>query len=194
MSHLWASGYRPVAPVGIGRSPWSCSCTLLIISPFLSTYYYRLNRLSIDARCPVVGLDLLPSLPEDILTPDLVVERITLHLLCLLGLGIEGSLQLPNCMRCVRSHRAITTSSTALNSVTEAGSLPSGWVVLSQTLERYYAPRGLLPRPPWTSVALIPRRCQRPPASEEISRPGVIRLSQRAIANTPVLEDGSSVR
>jgi len=41
---------------------------------------------------------------------------------------------------------------------------------------------------------LIPRRCRRPPASEEISRPGVIRLSQRAIANTPVLEDGSSVR
>ena len=31
-------------------------------------------------------------------------------------------------------------------------------------------------------------------ASEEISRPGVIRLSDDAIANTPVLEDGSSVR
>ena len=162
--------------------------------PFVSICYYRLNRLPIDARCPFVGLDLLPGLPEDILTPDLVVERIKLHLLCLLGLGIEGSLQLPNCMRCVRSHRAITTSSTALNSVTEAGSLPSGWVVLSQTLERYYAPRGLLPRPTWTSVALIPRRCRRPPASEEISRPRVIRLSQRALANTPVLEDGSSVR
>src|SRR5918912_3829064 len=97
-------------------------------------------------------------------------------------------------MRCVRSHTAITTSSTALNSVTEAGFLPSGWVVLSQTLQRYYEPRGLLPRPPWTSVTLILRRCRRPPASEEISRPGVIRLSQRAIANTPVLEDGSPVR
>jgi len=101
---------------------------------------------------------------------------------------------LPNRFCCVGSHTAITTSSTALNSVPEAGSLPSGWVVLSQPFERYYEPRGLLPRPTRTSVALIPRCCQWPPASEEISRPGVIRLSQRAIANTPVLEDGSLVR
>src|SRR5262249_61626950 len=110
------------------------------------------------------------------------------------GLGTEGPLKLPNCLRFVGSHTPITTSSTALNSVTEAGSLPSGWVVLSQTLKRYYEPRGLLLRPPWTSVALIPRRCQRPPASKEISRPWSIRLSQRAIANTPVLDDGSLVR
>jgi hypothetical protein len=97
-------------------------------------------------------------------------------------------------MRWVRSHRASTTSSTALHSVTDAGSLPSGWVVLSQTLERYYEPRGLLPRPTWTSLTLIPRRCRRPPASEEISRTGGIRLSQRAIVTPPVRADGSSVR
>src|SRR5262249_15858628 len=88
--------------------------------PLLSTCYDRLNRLPIDAGCPVVGLDLLPRLPEDILTPHLVIERIKCDLLSLFGLGIEGPLQLPNCVCCVGSHTAITTSSTALNSVTEA--------------------------------------------------------------------------
>src|SRR5262252_8970128 len=97
----------------------------------------------------------------------------SVDVLLLTGAGGGGENLLPTCVLC---HVSRCT-----------GSLPSGWVVLSQTLERYYEPRGLLPRPTWTSVALIPRRCRRPPASEEISRPGVIRLSQRAIANTPVL-------
>src|SRR5205823_1453541 len=63
--------------------------------PFLSTGYYRLNRLPINARYPLVSLDLLPRLPEDILTPYLVIQRIKFNLLSLLGLGIEGPLQLP---------------------------------------------------------------------------------------------------
>ena len=154
-----ATGALPrgrVPPVGCGISPRRTgghregsvrrgSCTLLRLSP----------------ACPPTTIASIdgPSTPG---APWLAWPCCQASQRTSFGLGIEGPLQLPNCVRCVRSHPAISTSSTALNSVTDAGSLPSGWVVRSQTLKRYYAPRGLLPRPPWTSVALTPRRCRRP--------------------------------
>jgi hypothetical protein len=58
------------------------------------------------------------------------------------------------------SHKAIETSSTASNLVTEAGLLPSDRVVLSRTFQRYYVPRGILIRPVQISVSLILTRAQ----------------------------------
>ena len=118
---------------------------LLVFSPLLLQLLIAPLVVLPPPGAPLLVLCCCQGSSKSTPTPNLSERGKTLTPLCLLGLGIEGSLQLPNCMRCVRSHRAITTSSAALNSVTEAGSLPSGWVVLSQTLERYYAPRGLLP-------------------------------------------------
>ena len=185
-----ATGALPrgrVPPVGCGISPRRTgghregsvrrgSCTLLRLSP----------------ACPPTTIASIdgPSTPG---APWLAWPCCQASQRTSFGLGIEGPLQLPHGMGGVGSHPARTPSSTALHSVPAAGALPAGWVLLSQTLERYYAPRGLLPRPPGTSVALIPRRGRRPPASEAISQPGVIRLSPPALANTPGRADGSAV-
>ena len=82
---------------------------------FLTLFHHLLNRHAIDPGRPMVGLDLLPSLPQDVFPPHLVVQTIELHRFILLGLAIEGSLQLPDCWCFVSSHTAIKTSSPALN-------------------------------------------------------------------------------
>jgi hypothetical protein len=141
-----------------------------------------------------VGLALRPGLPEDIRTPSRGLQRRKLDRLALGGLGLAGPLPLPPCLGGVGSPTASTTASTALHAVTDAGTLPAGGVRLSQPLARDDDPRGLRPRPPWPSVALLPRRCRQPPASEALARPGGRRRSPRASATPPVRADGAAVR
>jgi hypothetical protein len=83
------------------------------------------DRQAIHPRRPLIGLDLPPGLPEDVRSPDLVLETIKSSLLVLLGGAIEGSLQFPDCVCSVGSRRALGHPTLLRAPVTEAGLLSS---------------------------------------------------------------------
>src|SRR5262249_25313383 len=84
-----------------------------------------LDRHAIATRCPLVGLALPPSFPEDIRSPDLVIQTIKPSLLLLLGCAVEGSLQFPDVVNSVSSREAIGHPTLLRAPRTEAGLLPS---------------------------------------------------------------------
>ena len=84
-----------------------CGLELLEQHPFLPGGDNLLDRLGSDSRCPVVGFDLAPGLPQDILPPDFVLQAVNPRLLLLLGLTVKGSLPVPDFVGSLPSQVAI---------------------------------------------------------------------------------------
>ena len=74
---------------------------------FLTCVDNGLDRHPIDTGRPLVRLDLSPSFPEDVRSPDLVIQTVKPLLLVLLGCAVEGSLQFPDVVCSVGSRAAI---------------------------------------------------------------------------------------
>jgi hypothetical protein len=98
---------------------------LLDHSPFLACLDHHVDRLAIDPGRPLVRLDLPPSLPPDVRSPDLVVEAVNPHLLVLLGGAREGSVPFPDMVCSVPSREASGHPNRLRAPMTAGGLLPS---------------------------------------------------------------------
>ena len=89
---------RSRAPLGLGISTtrtganwWRCCVALMQFRDhllFVPCVDNPFDRHAIHTRRPLIGLDLPPGLPEDVRSPDLVIETIKPSLLVLLGCAV----------------------------------------------------------------------------------------------------------
>jgi len=153
-------------PVGPGPE----SCGELLKEGFHPGRLHRVDGHPINARRPSVGTNLVPGPEQDVAAGDLVVEGMETTVRLLLGTAVQHTLQGTGCVQALGSrggpspqagtHRSSPFSMRA----DEAGVLPSGRVVLSLTLKRYYDPLRLPGGRPPLPVVGYRRACFPSPA------------------------------
>src|SRR5512147_1090604 len=149
---------RPLPSIGLRYVPASHQTRPVLARSQLSAELFQevldpalldvADRLAVDSRCAAVAPHPLPRFPEDVIPPDLVVQRMETAPRSQLGPGPQPTLQLshflarPKATGVVRSglagHSLALTRSVG---TTTPGALPSGRVVRHGHL-RYYDPLG----------------------------------------------------